>query len=153
MVRKRSAIPITILTLIFVFFVSFVVAGVDKKDEAKDEISQTIFKVENLSCGGCLNNIDGALQKKEGMVEMAADLPLGLIAVRHTDKLTDDAIAKTMTETGYPAKAITYEQYQAMSGKAKGQNSQASGGCGGGCRGCGSAPQTAQIKPEGKAKQ
>mgnify|MGYP003573840167 FL=1 len=116
-------------------------AGADNK-----ALTETVLQVSNLSCGSCLNNIETELSKSDGMVGMNADLGRGLVAIKHTDELSAEMIATTITGIGYPAKVLATQAATAKTPSALG-NSTASSGCSGcGPRGCGLRPP--QIVPE-----
>lgn len=67
-------------------------------------LKRTVLKVDNLSCGGCFTTISQSLTSMEGFSGFGANLLRKLIAVDFVPPLTPEAIAKTITESGYPAK-------------------------------------------------
>ena len=71
------------------------------------------------------------------MAGMDADLARGIVVVRHTEELSSQKIAASITGIGYPAKVVVS---QAAGNKTPGNPNlqRSSGGCGGcGPRGCG----------------
>ena len=71
----------------------------------------TVFKVSNLSCGGCVRKINAELEKHDGYIEMKANFDKGLVAVDHEQNLTGHEISKAITSLGYPAKVASKSEY------------------------------------------
>jgi len=67
-------------------------------------LKRAVLKVDNLSCGGCFTTINQSLTPMEGFSGFGANLLRKLIAVDFVPPLTPEAIAKTITESGYRAK-------------------------------------------------
>ncbi len=137
---KKLNILLIIIIAVSLFSVSgFVLA--ENKD--KGTLKRAIFRLENLSCGGCFSTINETLTPVEGFSGFGANLFRKLIAVDFLPPLTPEAIAKTVTDIGYPA---TIESVQDITEKesfavvhAK-QNLYS--GCGG--RSCCTTPPTDQ---------
>lgn len=63
---------------------------------------ETIFEVENIKCGGCMNSIKTALMKLENVEEVTIDKEIDTIFVKgNTDRET---IVFKLNELGYPEK-------------------------------------------------
>ena len=63
---------------------------------------ETIFEVENIKCGGCMNSIKTALMKLENVEEVTIDKEMDTIFVKgNTDRET---IVFKLNELGYPEK-------------------------------------------------
>jgi copper chaperone CopZ len=62
----------------------------------------TIFEVENIKCGGCMNSIKTALLKIEYVEEISIDLETQTIIV--TGNADKEAIVTKLNELGYPEK-------------------------------------------------
>lgn len=142
---KLSLITGAIVVLV-VLSISFVVAAKNSGNSGQD-LQETTLQVSNLSCGSCLATINGELRQYEGMAGLDADLAKGIVVVSHTEELSPQKIAATISDLGYPAKVIVS---QASGGRAfEGVGSR---GAAGGCGGCGSsgcalpAPQPAPEK-------
>lgn len=123
------------IAVLVVLSISFVAAK-NSGNSGKD-LLETTLQVSNLSCGSCLANIEGELRQYEGMAGMNADLARGIVVVSHTEELSPQKIAASLSGIGYPAKVVVS---QAAGGKIPGNPTfqQGSGGCGGcGPRGCG----------------
>ena len=96
------------LNLLIVFAIALSIVAVsgiviaDKKDA--NVLKRTVLKVDNLSCGGCFATISQSLTPMEGFSGFGANLLRKLIAVDFVPPLTPEVIAKTITESGYPAK-------------------------------------------------
>lgn len=73
----------------------------EKADEGS--LERAVLKVENLSCGGCFTTINKSLDSLEGFSGFGANLLRKLIAVDFVPPLKSEAIAKTITDSGYPA--------------------------------------------------
>ena len=98
--KKLNFLIVLTLALSIVAVSGIVIA--DKKDA--DVLKRTVLKVDNLSCGGCFATISQSLTPMEGFSGFGANLLRKLIAVDFVPPLTPEAIAKTITESGYPAK-------------------------------------------------
>lgn len=60
------------------------------------------IEVENIKCGGCMNNITTALLKIENVTEVAIDKEADTITINSN---TDRAVfVKTLSSLGYPEK-------------------------------------------------
>lgn len=63
---------------------------------------ETIFKVENIKCGGCMNSIKTALMKLENVEEVTIDKEIDTIFVKGT--IARETIIFKLNELGYPEK-------------------------------------------------
>ncbi|MCP3899731.1 MAG: heavy-metal-associated domain-containing protein [Desulfobacteraceae bacterium] len=141
---KKKHILITLVAVLSVFVISgFVVA--ENKD--KSELKRAIFTVDNLTCGRCFTTINQSLEPKEGFSGFGANLFRKLVAVDFLPPLTAEAIAKTITDQGYPAKMdsvqnITEKESFAVVHAKRNQYS----GCGGGGRSSCDGPPSGTTK-------
>ncbi len=104
---KKIHFLIILVAVLSIFVISgFVVA--ENKD--KSELKRAIFTVDNLTCGGCFTNINQSLEPKEGFSGFGANLFRKLVAVDFLPPLTAEAIAKTITDQGYPAKVESVQE-------------------------------------------
>ena len=98
--KKLNFLIVLALALSIVAVSGIVIA--EKKDA--NVLKRTVLKVDNLSCGGCFETISQSLTPMEGFSGFGANLLRKLIAVDFVPPLTPEVIAKTITESGYPAK-------------------------------------------------
>ena len=148
--KNKIGLLVGLLTVVMILSISYVAAkngAVTSGSVAGNSATaETLLQVSNLSCGSCLNSIEAELSKSTGMVGMDADLGRGLVAIRHTDDLSAEQIAKAITGIGYPAKVLVSKAADLQAPSALG-NSKATSGCSGcGPRGCGLRPP--QAVPE-----
>ncbi len=134
MKRMNKKIGIVFGCLVAALVLSISLSGANTNTD--EEAIQTIFKVDNMTCGGCLNTINNELQKNDGYIDLGADLRLGLVAVKHTDELSVEEIADAITESGYPAREISEDEMEELQAASAQQGNGRGSGCGGG--GCGS---------------
>ncbi|WP_187426724.1 cation transporter [Geothermobacter ehrlichii] len=66
------------------------------------------YQVEKLSCGSCVQKIDQALKAGGGVGEIEVSLTSGRCrVVFDPSRISSDAIARRITEAGYPARLLT----------------------------------------------
>ena len=63
------------------------------------------FKVEKMSCGGCVKHVTKAIQSIDAGADVKVDLANGLVDVT-PDPINPQAIALAITQAGYPAQLI-----------------------------------------------
>jgi copper chaperone CopZ len=63
---------------------------------------ETIFEVENIKCGGCMNSIKTALLKIDNVKEVTIDKEIDTIVVKGT--ANRETIVAKLNELGYPEK-------------------------------------------------
>jgi copper chaperone len=63
---------------------------------------ETIFEVENIKCGGCMNSIKTALLKIDNVEEVTIDKEIDTIVVKGTAER--ETIVAKLNELGYPEK-------------------------------------------------
>ena len=98
--KKLNFLIVIVLALSIVAISGMVIA--EKSDT--NVLKRAVLKVDNLSCGGCFTTINQSLTPMEGFSGFGANLLRKLIAVDFVPPLTPEVIAKTITESGYPAK-------------------------------------------------
>ncbi len=147
---KKSHLLIAIGSALVIFLISGIVLA-EKKDITS--IKRVVLKIESLSCGGCFTTINNSLTPLEGYSGMGANLWRKLVAVDFVSPLTSEQIAKTVTQSGYPA-TIEYVDNIAQKESFAYQRSQRSGyGAGGGCcPGGGGSPTGSQTPGSGGSK-
>lgn len=63
-------------------------------------MQSVILKVQGMSCGHCVNSVEGAVKKLGALATV--DLAAGSVAVEYDEsKLTVDAIKETIEDQGY----------------------------------------------------
>ena len=95
-----------------------------------EESYRTIFKVDNLSCGGCVGKINAKLKKFDGYIGMLANFDKGLVAVDHRQNLSESEISDAITSLGYPAKVASeseQDQQGSLSSELPGWKSPSDG--------------------------
>lgn len=128
-----------ILNVLAGLAVLWAVGTVSATDSGNREIQRAVFKVENLTCGGCFYTINNGLKPLEGFSGMGANLFRNLVAVDFVAPLTPDAIREAISGLGYPAVVQSVEpvtEQEAFAGRS-------SGGCCGGGYGAGAQVQGA----------
>lgn len=68
----------------------------------KEETEMTTFNVKDMTCGGCVKHVTKAVQAMEPGADVKVDLATGKVEVSPTPK-DPAALAKAITEAGYPA--------------------------------------------------
>jgi copper chaperone len=63
---------------------------------------KTLFEVENIKCGGCMNSIKTALLKLEGVESVSIDQETDTIAVLGNP--SREVIVEKLNHLGYPEK-------------------------------------------------
>ena len=121
LLKKKSLIITCIL------FIPLILS--DSHGWAEDS-NQTVFKVNNLSCGGCVSKINTKLKTLDGYIRMLANFDEGLVAVDHSKNLKDREISDAITSLGYPAKTASeseYDQHEPLSSESPGWKSPSDG--------------------------
>jgi len=99
-VLKKLHVLIVLGFVVSLFAVSRFVLAENRETK---ELKRAVFKVENLSCGGCFTTINQSLAPKKGFSGFGVNLFRKLVAVDFLPPLTAEAIAKTITDQGYSA--------------------------------------------------
>jgi len=136
---KKVYIVIMMIAVLSFFVISGIVVA---EGGDKGVLKRVIFNVDNLSCGGCFSTINQSLTSIEGYSGFGANLFRKLVAVDFLPPLTAKAIAKTITDQGYPA---TIESVQDITEKESfavvhAKRNLYSGCGGGGQSSCGGPP-------------
>lgn len=86
-------------------------------DRNTDGSSRAIFKVEGMSCSGCIFTIKSSLAEFEGINEILVDVSAGKADIYYdATKIKDfDQIATAITASGYPAKLDKIETAEQVS--------------------------------------
>ncbi len=71
-------------------------------------VSKAVFKVNNMSCSGCISAIKGSLAGFQGIEEVVVDLGGGRTEVYYRQGGGADVakMARAITESGYPAETV-----------------------------------------------
>ncbi len=67
-----------------------------------EEVKMATFKVEKMSCGGCVKHVTKAIQAIDAGAKIKVDLATGLVDVS-PEPINPQAIALAITQAGYPA--------------------------------------------------
>ena len=62
----------------------------------------TMFKVDKMSCGGCVKHVTKAIQSVESGASVTVDLATGKVEVTPAPQ-DAQAVIRAITEAGYPA--------------------------------------------------
>lgn len=93
-----------LLIVLAIVFCLVIVSGIVIAGKTENgSLERAVLKVDNLSCGGCFTTINKSLNSLEGFSGFGANLLRRLVAVDFIPPLTSEAIAKTITDSGYPA--------------------------------------------------
>ena len=65
----------------------------------------TVFQVEKMSCSKCAGRVTKAIQSVQSAAQVNIDLASGKVEVEPSP-VDPAAIAKTITEAGYPARLV-----------------------------------------------
>jgi len=95
-------------------------------------IQRTVLRVENMTCGYCLSQIDRKLKGYDGMMGMRANLRRGIVAVDHQSPLEGGEVADAITSIGYPASIIAQSEIEEEKAFSASSAGRYGGCCGGG---------------------
>ena len=60
------------------------------------------LKVEGMTCGGCINSVQNALNQRNGIRSATADLDSGIVTVEFDSAIIQQpVIAEAITEAGF----------------------------------------------------
>lgn len=90
----------SVIILLAVFAFSYM----DVKAEAGGKIST--FQVQGMTCGSCLGTIKAELSLKKGVSGVTADIERGLVTVEHPQNISEEEIARIISQLGYPARVL-----------------------------------------------
>ncbi len=96
---------------------------------AAEPAQRSILRVDKLSCGSCLSQINTKLQTFSGYLGMGVDLRRGLVAVDHRASLESTTISKAITSLGYPARVVSESTIDKNKSSLTSGNSQNFGCC------------------------
>ncbi len=75
---------------------------IETPDKTEEEPMSTTFDVKEMSCGNCVKHVTKAVQAAQPGAEVKVDLATGKVEVSPSPK-DPQALAKVITEAGYPA--------------------------------------------------
>jgi copper chaperone CopZ len=120
-------ISVVAMLLTLAFFVS---AGA-----TADKVA--VLRTAGMTCAGCVADIEGALQGKEGIASLKIDRDAGLVTIAYdSGKAAPEALAEAVTGLGYGSSIVqvmTFGEYRARAGTAAALTPAGTGGCGGCC--------------------
>jgi len=61
----------------------------------------TKYTVDGMTCGGCVNNVAGELQRLAGVSDVDVDLASGVVTITSDGPVTADAVAAAVRDAGY----------------------------------------------------
>ena len=69
-------------------------------------MTETTFKVPDMSCGHCKAAVEGELGRLSGVEQANADFQKGIVEVRYDeDRVTTDELKSAIEEAGYSVTA------------------------------------------------
>ena len=69
-------------------------------------MEKIFLKVEGMTCGGCVQSVQKALVKQEGVSKANADLETGMVTIEFDGtKIDKPAIQKTIKDAGFQVAA------------------------------------------------
>jgi copper chaperone len=69
-------------------------------------VTETTFKVPDMSCGHCKAAVEGELGRLSGVEQANADFQKGIVEVRYDeDRVTTDELKSAIEEAGYSVTA------------------------------------------------
>lgn len=69
------------------------------------ERSETLLKIEGMTCGHCVRHVDEALRALDGVAEVEVRLAEGEALVRHDARAPVAGLVEAVREAGYEAAA------------------------------------------------
>ncbi len=148
--KKKIFLAIGLITATVILSISLVTA---KNINTDKEVERSFFQVENLTCGSCIVEIEKELKTHVGIVSLAADLSMKLVAIDHTPDLSKEQIAAAITKTGYTAKALTKKELFILSEKAVTAAEQQGSSCGISGKCCGGSKDNSVSSANEQDKQ
>lgn len=67
--------------------------------------TETVLRVEGMSCPSCIRHIDHALKELDGVAEVDVSLREGKVRVRHDESSGVGNLVEALAEAGYPSRA------------------------------------------------
>ena len=65
-------------------------------------MTQVEIKVDGMTCGGCVNSIQNALQQRDGVIQATADLDGGTVTVAFDpERVGRAALEAAITDAGF----------------------------------------------------
>lgn len=64
-------------------------------------MNQVVLNVEGMSCGHCVNSVEGALTKVSGVSSAKVNLKDNNVTVEYDDNVNIDALKKAIEDQGY----------------------------------------------------
>jgi copper chaperone CopZ len=106
--------------IIFALTVGLTLAawGWSQRGLSSAEASLAVFKVDNLTCGSCVSNVQKALKGLDGVGTVEVSVTAGRSQVEYDRQRIDaETIGRTITAAGYPAtirETLSVADYQAL---------------------------------------
>lgn len=86
--------------------------GAIAEKQGAELVQRAVIKIDNLTCGGCFNAINGGLGSLKGYDGMGTNLFRKLIAVDFKSPLTVEEITKKLSDLGYPGTVESVDPVQ-----------------------------------------
>lgn len=76
--------------------------------KGKHMSASTLLRAEGFSCPSCVDKLEKALSKVDGVDAVTVHFATGKINVDHADSVDPELLAQTVTKNGYPAKVAAF---------------------------------------------
>jgi len=70
--------------------------------------ASTLLRAEGFSCPSCVDKLEKALSKVDGVESVTVHFSTGKINVDHADTVGPQLLADVVTKNGYPAKVAAF---------------------------------------------
>ncbi|RGC65361.1 Copper chaperone CopZ [Micromonospora sp. MW-13] len=64
-------------------------------------MASSTYTVKGMTCGHCAGSVTAEVQKIDGVVDVAVDVPAGQVTITSNAPVSDDAVAEAVEEAGY----------------------------------------------------
>ncbi len=68
----------------------------------------TLLRAQGFSCPSCVDKLEKALGKVDGVEKVEVQFATGKITVDHAESVDAQVLADTVTKSGYPAKVAAF---------------------------------------------
>lgn len=77
-------------------------------EKTEDSMKKALFKIDGMSCGGCVNAVNRAIQSVEGVLNQEVSLEDGKATVEFDEQRTnEEAILQALQQTPYQSELLS----------------------------------------------
>ena len=69
-------------------------------------MTRTVFRSDDIACGGCTASIEKALMAVAGVSSVAGDPQTKVVVVDHDDSVSDEKILQVVEELGFATSRV-----------------------------------------------